>query len=235
MMRERNVLTSFVTFAVSLFLVILFATPAPALEKARISNLNGGWQLWIEGADYDSVEGANVKTLTDAGLYNEWKPWFDENDPWLSEDILISRDGADGFARYEFDSPIAGDAHVYGRVQSTYNIQEAGIGTQSWFLMLNTDSTDGNVVFDAPGEWTWNAAREGSLSPTPLNAGANFVIAKPREWEPGRDPALDVILISTVALEPTNEMFQNAVVVGPAAVHAVDKLATTWGTIKGSF
>ena len=118
-MRERNVLTSFVIFAVSLSLVILFAAPALALEKARISNLNGGWQFWIEGADYDSVEGANVKTLTDAGLHNEWKPWFDANDPWLSEDVLISRGGADGSARYEFDSPMGGDAHVYGRGQST--------------------------------------------------------------------------------------------------------------------
>ena len=99
--------------------------------------------------------------------------------------------------------------------------------------MLNTDSTDGNVVHDAPGEWTWKAAREGSLSPTPLSAGPNFVIAKPREWEPGRDPALDVILISTVAIEPTNDMFQNAMLV--TAVQPADKLATTWGTIKGSF
>ena len=248
-MREKKLSTLFVTVLIGFLLTILFATPVPAIEKWRESALNGGWQIWIEAADYDSRERTeDAKTLTEAGLFEEWKKWYDENDPFLSEDILISMT-ASGVAVYNFVSPAAGDAHVYGRAQSAYVMQNAGIQTNSWWLLLNVETflEDNSQVIDSPGVWTWKSGRLGSLAPTQLVAGDNVMRARIRESSERQENLLDVILVSTVELGPMedettlqrgpiDEMFKAATPTGPAsAVQAGGKLATMWGTIKVSF
>jgi len=236
MFRDKNIPTSFIAFTISLFLILLFAAKILAVEKWRESNYKGGWQIWIEAKDFDKREGGTLKTLAEAELFQEWKEWFDKNDPFLAEDIVISRGGKEGHLRYEFDAPIVAstNASVYARVQSTWEIQAGGLGTQSWFVGLNIEEMNNSLVLDAPGKWSWNTDR-GNLPPKEkLKAGKNFVKVTPREWEPQRDPAIDVIMVSDVDYKPTDEDFHNAKPNG-LAVQPEGKLATTWATIKSDF
>ena len=236
MTRMKNLLVPFVTFTVSLLLAVLFAVPAAALEVWRESNIKNGWQIWIEAKDYDELTGDNLTTLGDAGLLEEWKAWFDENDPFLGEDIVISRGGATGHLKYEFESPPGGAVEVsfYARVQSTYDLQGGGIGTQSWFLGLNVEDTVNMMILDAPGQWSWNTDRGATPPKEELQPGKNFIMVIPREWEPNRDPAIDVIMVSDVDYVPTDDDFLAA----KPAVEAVQpggKLTTMWGAVKSGF
>ncbi len=70
MMREKNISTLFVTFTISSFLILLVTASVPAVEKWCESHYEGGWQIWIEAKDFDEREGDNLKTSTEAGLFN---------------------------------------------------------------------------------------------------------------------------------------------------------------------
>ena len=234
MMKEKHVSISFATFTISLLLVALFAIPATAIEKWRESNYKLGWQIWIEAKDFDERTGGTLMTLEEAGLFKEWKEWFDDNDPFLAEDIVISRGGTEGRLKYEFEAPGGGKASFYARIQSTWALQGAGMGTQSWFLGLNVEDTGNMMILDAPGQWSWNTDRGATPPKEELQPGKNFIMVIPRECEPKRDPAIDVIMVSDVNYVPTDDDFLAAKLANQA-VQPGGKLATAWGTIKSSF
>ena len=221
-MRPVNLLTKFSIALISLFLTILFILPVSAVKEWRESNLKGGWQIWISAIDFDKSEvlrtGDQEKKLAGAS-----------EEPWLAKDILIAK-VANGFADYTFESPVAGEAYIWGRVADFRG------GGQSWFIVLNSDNiadAGDSLIIDTQGPvWIWRGGRDKpeSQSPTDLKKGTNTVRIQPREAAAGLEALFDVFMISTEPFRPENKDYEKARDALP--VEPVDKLAITWGAIK---
>ena len=224
-MRQAYLSTRFFIGLISLFLIVLFVLPVSAVKEWRESKLERGWQIWISAALFDKAEGL--------------KPGKSENKlankaqkPWLAEDILIAK-VAGGFADYEFESPVAGKAYIWGRVADFRG------GGQSWFIVLNSDNiadAGDSLIIDTHGPvWAWSGGRDKpeSQSPTDLKKGTNTVRIQPREAAAGLEALFDVFMISTEPFRPTDEDYEKAKEGLPVA--PAGKLATTWGAIKHRF
>ena len=218
-MRKRNLLAPFVTITMSLFLIALLAVPASAVTRARVSELDGGWQIWIEASDFDAIDGMTLGATEPlaAGL-----------EPTLGQDSIIAL-VTGGFAEYNFVSPHAGDAHMYCR---NMDLREGG--GQSWHVVLNSENVDDGLPMDTTDHWAWHSGRDDiTLAPMALVAGNNTARIVPREAEPAREILMDIIVISTVAFEATDDGFNSAGLL--TAVEPEAKVATMWGAIKNSF
>ena len=221
-MRQVNLLTKFFIIGISLFLTILFILPVSAVEEWRESKLERGWQIWISAAFFDKAEvlkpGKSEKKLADK-----------TQKPWLATDILIAK-VANGFATYEFKSPVADKAYIWGRVADFRG------GGQSWFIALNSDNiadAGDSLIIDTHGPvWSWSGGRDKpeSQSPTDLKKGTNTVRIQPREAAAGIEALFDVFMISTEPFRPTDEDYAKAKEGLPVA--PAGKLASTWGAIK---
>ncbi len=221
-MRQVNLLMKLFIAIMSLFLTILLVLPASAVKEWRESNLEGGWQIWISAIDFES----NVALATGE---QQKKLANKAQDPWLAKDLLIAQ-AVGGFADYIFESPVAGDAYIWGRVADFRG------GGQSWFIILNSlnigDAAD-SLIIDTQGPvWTWRGGRDipESKSPTDLKKGNNTVRIQPREAAPGLEALFDVFMISSEPFQPTNEDYEKAR--EGLSVEPADKLATTWAAIK---
>ena len=221
----KDLLISFATLVVC-SLLILFAIPASAVEDWRESNLNGGWQIWIEAADFDSRDDAEVIKLGE-----EVKDLKDKApEPLLGKDIVIAPGPEKtGFNEYEFQSSESGKAFVYCRM-----MDYRGAG-QSWWIALNIDApdnlVDGNYAKTSTGGvWEWKQAN----LPWELNKGTNTLRIVPREAAAGTEILMDVICVSTVAFAPINDDFIAASIKGLKAVQPEGNLAVTWGAIKSN-
>ena len=221
-MRPVNLSMKLSIVVISLFLTILFILPVSAVKEWRESKLEGGWQIWISAALFDKAEvlkpGDSEKKL--AGKAQK---------PWLAEDILIAK-VANGFAEYEFESPVAEKAYIWGRVADFRG------GGQSWFIVLNSDNiadAGDSLIIDTHGPvWAWSGGRDNpeSQSPTDLKKGTNTVRIQPREAAAGLEALFDVFMISTEPFKPTDADYEKAKEGLPVA--PAGKLAITWGTIK---
>jgi hypothetical protein len=215
--------TSF--FATSILLTLLFAISASA-APVRESNLNGGWQVWIDSADFDErtmpevlVLGSEDAALAAAAL------------PSLGTDIVICVDQSDeakvgAFMKYNFESSQAGPAFVYSLIMDYRG------GGQSWYIALNTgdeNEADRKKV-STSGEWGWKTASNELWT---LVQGTNFVRISPREGGPGVETIADIFCVSTVEFAPTNDDYIAAT--STSAVEPDEKMATMWGSIKSSF
>ena len=222
----KDLLVPFATLVVC-SLLILLAIPASAVEEWRESELNGGWQIWIEAADFDSRDEAEVIKLGE-----EVKDLKDKApEPLLAKDIVIAPGPEKtGFNEYEFQSSESGSAFVYCRI-----MDYRGDG-QSWWIALNIDAPD--VLDDASyaktstsGAWVWKQAN----LPWKLEKGTNTLRIVPREANAGVEILMDVICISTVAFAPINDNFIEASIKGGGgAVSPEGNLAVTWGAIKSN-
>ena len=171
-MRQANLSTKLFIAVISLSLTMLFVMPVSAVKEWRESELERGWQIWISAARFDKAEalkpGKSEKKLADKS-----------QKPWLAEDILIAK-AAGGFADYEFESPVAGKAYIWGRVADFRG------GGQSWFIVLNSDNiadAGDSLIIDTHGPvWAWSGGRDKpeSQSPTDLKKGTNTVRIQPR-------------------------------------------------------
>ena len=224
-MRQAYLSTKLFISVISLFLILLFVLPVSAVNEWRESKLEGGWQIWISAALFDNAEvlkpGNSEKKL--AGKAQQ---------PWLAEDILIAK-VANGFADYEFESPVAEKAYIWGRVADFRG------GGQSWFIVLNSDDIGDaadSLIIDTQGPvWQWRGGRDKpeSQSPTDLKKGKNTVRIQPREAAAGLEALFDVFMISTEPFQPTDEDYEKAKKGLP--VEPTGKITTTWGTIKNRF
>jgi hypothetical protein len=216
-MKERNP-SIFIKLTFIMFLTFLFALPAPAVKKFYTSNLQGGWQIWIEAGDFDRIQ-PPVQTGKDA------KDLAKKAAPFLAGDIITTQAVA-GFADYDFNSPHSGKAYMYARVMDL----RPG-GGQSWFLILNSDKNEPDgMIMDTGPAWAWKTGRNGPISPIDLKNGKNAVRAAPREAGVGNEPLLDVFVVSTKDFAPKDDDFKNAKL--GLAVQSKGKLTTTWGSIK---
>lgn len=224
-MRPVNLSTKLFIAVMSLFLTILFILPVSAVKEWRESNLEGGWQIWISAIDFDKSEvlrtGDQEKKLAGAS-----------EEPWLAKDILIAK-AANGFADYTFESPVAGEAYIWGRVADFRG------GGQSWFIVLNSDNiadAGDSLIIDTQGPvWIWSGGRDKpeSQSPTDLKKGTNTVRIQPREAAAGLEALFDVFMISSEPFKPENKDYEKAR--DALSVEPADKLAITWSAIKHRF
>lgn len=223
-MRTGEISIKLFIFMISSFLMMQFVSTGFAVKEWRESELNGGWQIWVSATDFVKIQGIET-SKTDVELGDKAKK------PWLSEEILIAK-VLGGFADFEFESPVGGEAYMWGRIADFRG------GGQSWFIVLNSLNHEGEgLIFGTPGlEWQWVGNRDvpNSQSPTDLKKGKNTVRIAPREARDGVEPLFDVFMISTKPLEPTDADFNGARKRG-LAVKPANKLATTWAAIKNRF
>ena len=245
MLRITPFPTQFITFTISLLLILMFAAPqAPAVEKWRESNFNLGQQWWFESAVYTERVNPNktLNTAKETGFWAKAKPWWDANSPILSKDDIIMDYGGGGFdandktvmyTTYKFEADGAGKAFIWLRCMSTWPINPPrGQQTNSWFVVLNSEKKEDVITYDAPGEWTWSSGRGGdAVSPKGVRRGENDLRLVPREWEQDAEAAADIIMVSTVNYKPNNEDYGKAKE-AKLAVDRSGKLATTWGSLK---
>ena len=221
MMKERN---SYAAITISLLLALLFVVPVFAAP--RTSELNGGWQVWIDPADVSRREDEAAMKL------GSEEPIADPSKPWLGQDVVIVL-AVGGFIEYDFESPYEGDAYIYLR-----HMDFRG-GGQSVKASLNSADDADTMAYNTGAAWAWNVVNPADgvpfvpLSATPLIKGTNSVRIVPRESGAGLEPLVGMIMVSTVALEPTDDDYNNAE--AASAVQPGGKVATIWGNIKSSF
>ena len=163
--------------------------------------------------------------------------------PWLGKNILIAK-VRDGFAEYEFESSVVGEAHIYARVMTL-----RADGEQSWFIALNSDEPLDSVEIDtaknrdkpawawcARGFWRKSGGLIGAESPTALKKGKNIVRVRPREADSAKEIMMDIFVISTKPFAPikgqVGPLFEldanyDATKEISVAVEAKNRLATT--------
>ena len=242
-MNKRHLSTLIFGFAISLLLMFVLVIQTPA--ETRASELEGGLQIWIDvGTEPSHHEGEDTFKLGKddslaqdflAGKAKAERDGSDIGGPAIGDDVIIALAGSVGnaFIEYNFESPVAGDAFIYCRVGDTRG------GGQSMFVVLNSEDHEGDgLIIDTPGNWAWATGRDNTTkSPTQAVVGENTIRIVPREAEARKETLMDIIMISTTDFEPNDDMFENASPLAgdPTPVEPVDKLATTWGTIKHSF
>lgn len=242
-MNKRHLSTLIFGFTVSLLLIFAFVIQVPAED--RVSELEGGLQIWIDaGTEPSNREGEDTFKLGKddslaqdflAGKAKAERDGSDIGGPAIGDDVAIALAGSVGnaFIEYNFDSPVAGDVFIYCRVGDTRG------GGQSMFVVLNSEDHEADgLIIDTPGNWAWATGRDNTTkSPTPSVVGENTIRVVPREAEATKETLMDIIFLSTVDFEPNDDMFNNASPLGgdPTPVQPADKLATTWGAIKHSF
>ena len=224
-MKRIYISPKFFILLISGLLALAFVLPVSAVTQWRESNFERGWQIWISAADFGKAEGLKPGK-------SEKKLASKAQEPWLAEDILIAKVPV-GFANYEFESPVAGKAYIWGRVADFRG------GGQSWFIVLNSDNiadAGDSLIIDTHGPaWVWSGGREKpeSQSPTDLKKGTNTVRIQPREADAAKEALFDVFMISSKPFKPTDEDYEEAKEGLP--VVPAGKLATTWGNIKSRF
>ena len=241
-MKQRLFSTVIFGCTASLFLMLALVVQIPA--ETRVSELEGGWQIWIDaGTEPTAREGEDTFKLGKddslaqdflAGKAKAERDGSDIGGSAIGDDVVIALAGSVGSAsiEYNFESSEAGDAFIYCRVGDTRG------GGQSMFVVLNSKDHEGEgLIIDTPGNWAWASGRDNTTkSPTQLVAGENTIRIVPREADTKKETLMDVIMISTTDFAPDDDMFKNASPLGGLTpVETVDKLATTWATLKRSF
>jgi len=210
---------------ISLLLISLFVMPCFAVSKARESELNGGWQIWIEAADFDNRDDNEIIKLSD-----EVPDLAANATEALTEKFIIAPGPQkEGFNDYNFESPYEGKAYIYCHVMDYRG------GGQSWWITLNLEegaemNDDNFAKISTPGSWEWRT-RDFQWE---LKQGTNTATIVPREAAEGMELLMDVFVVSTVEFEPTDDDFLNATA-SVTAVQPEDKLATNWASIKNDF
>jgi hypothetical protein len=228
MMNDRQLSTTLITGVISLLLMALFAAPTPAAKRWRESKINGGLQIWIAAADFDRRNDFDrrdaIKTGTEVPELAKKAP-----QPVLGNDILLaSNQGA--FVEYDFEIPPergGRNAFFFCRVMDFRG------GGQSWFVVLNTRAREGRgLTIDTKGNWNWKSGRVRNFFPTILKKGGNTLHVRPAEARARMEILMDIFVISTTEIQPTDVAYQNATRMGQFPVQPSDKLATTWAAIK---
>ena len=242
-MNKRHLSTLIFGFTISLLLMFVFVIQTPA--ETRVSELEGGLQIWIDvGTEPSHHEGEDTFKLGKddslaqdflAGKAKAERDGSDIGGPAIGDDVVIALAGSVGnaFIEYNFESPVAGDAFIYCRVGDTRG------GGQSMFVVLNSEDHEGEgLIIDTPGNWAWATGRDNTTkSPTQAVVGENTIRIVPREAEATKETLMDIIMISTTDFEPNDDLFENASPLAgdPTPVEPAGKLTTTWGAIKHSF
>jgi hypothetical protein len=219
------------------FALLLVTTPVYAVGSAKVSSLGGGHQIWFEAEDYDvrdpdtdefylviDADGAFGKAMTRAG-------------------------GAGGMINWTFDISAAG-----GQGGTWYFwCRSINPNNQSDYMLVEGDPDDAEIPAGPPypGEsdtppfsndddrifeedvpdWGWARASHEEGHTKELQDGVNTMYIYHRQ---GNDTVRWDVFMWTDSADyvPTDDDYNNAELLGAAAVRPLEKLSTTWGGIK---
>ncbi len=228
-----------------LFCLLLVTMPVYAVEVFKVSEFDGGHQIWFEAEAFDAREPDSDQFFPIAGE--------EANTPKPPNGVFgkaITRSGgAGGRLVYTFDiskaGGTAGDWYFWGRVVNPSN--------QSDYLLVKGDPEDKKIPDTAPfpggnetkpfvnaddrifeadvAKWGWDGgAREGHQKE--LQDGENTMYIYHRQGNSTR--FMDVFMWADNSnYRPVDDDYNNATEMKAGqAVEFVDKLATVWGQIK---
>jgi len=230
-----------------LVLAILISIPgiATAVEEFKVSSFAASVQIWFEAEAFDerNPEGDQYFIVTgEPGAPDAPKGVFDES--------VTRRGGAGGMIRWDFDiSHTEGEEgtwYFWGRVHN--------VGNFSDYLLMKGDPDDdipdgppfpgGDAVkpFDNDDDrifeedtvgWGWARAGHEGGHTKELQNGVNTMYIYHRQGD--NTVFWDVFMwTDDSAYRPNDEDYTNAKILKPGqfAVQSLEKLSTTWGSIK---
>jgi len=214
--------------------LVLCAFTARAVTEARVSNYDGGSQIWFQAEDYDERNPDTDEfyvTVDAPGAFGQ----------------VLAREGAEGgMTRWAFDISLAGGSggtwYFYGRVVNPSN--------QSDYMLVDGDpddpipagppfpggdgtppfSNDLHRIFeqDTP-DWGWARNDRGEGHTKDLVDGENNMYMYHRQGNNTR--LMDVFVWANSAdYVPTDADFEGAGIA--TAVEAGGKAAITWASVK---
>ena len=205
------------------------AVPISRPQKApkwRESEEEDGFQIWIEAGDFDYRDkNENMKRIDEAEDMNKGDGYISVDNNGVSVKVLDLGDVTtfeiaqeEAFSAYEFRTDAA---EVLGYIR----IRDLRGGGNSWWVGINPDKTPAAANIGTSGAWVW-ASFLINLEPK-----VNTIVIGKREADQRGASLVDMIVISTVTIKPTEEMYQNATQKG-VSVERKGKLTTTWGDMK---
>ena len=224
-----------------LALVILISIPGTALavREVKVSSIGGAHQLWFEAEAYDQRDPDTdefylIAPSPPAGVFDQ---------------AMTRAGGAGGTISWTFDISQPGGAggewYFWARIVSPDN--------QSDYMLVDGDpddvpiptgppypGEDGTPPFDnalhrileeTQTDWTWIMADHAEGHTKTLADGVNTMHIFHRQ---GNETVYWDVFVWTDSADyvPTDDDYNNAEMLGATAVRPLDKLSTTWGSIK---
>ena len=215
--------------------VVLAAGDAYAVANFRVSQYDGGHQIWFEAEDFDERDANEVYKRGDA------EGVLDPEDGAFGD--IITNSGGDGWLLYNFDiskaGGSAGEWRFIGRIINPSNASD-------WLWVLGDDGDEGpevkpafvrpdHIIFenDSP-VWTWRTDGDfggdgGTVNE--LQKGENTMMI----WTRGSNltDQYDVFLwADDLLFAPTDDDYINAEEKNALDVQAEGKLTTTWADLR---
>ncbi len=182
----------------------------------------------MEAGDFDRRDAEeHIKKVSEADPKDKGDGYFAENNNGISINVPQAKFGQasafdavknDAFVEYDFTVNEAGPGFGYIRVNDL-----RPDGEQSTWIALNVAGGGGGLPLNTLDDWAWL----GGKLPADLVAGKNVAMIAKREGDERGAVIVDIIVMSTVEFQPTDELFTRA-----AAVEPQGKLATVWGYVK---
>ena len=208
---------------------------AHGVQSFKVSQYDGGHQIWFEAEDFDERDANEAYKLGDAeGVLDPADGAFGD---------IVTNAGGEGWLLYRFDISKArgkaGDWRFIGRIINPDNASD-------WLWVLGDDGDEipavkpafvrpDHIIFenDSP-DWTWRTDGdfgEDGGTVNELQDGENVMMI----WRRGSNltDQYDVFLwADDLAYAPTDEDYINADEKSALDVQAEGKLTTTWADMK---
>ena len=224
-------------FILVCFFILTFTLPAVAMKEFKVSQYDGGHQIWFEAEAFD-----------DRSTNKNYKLGIAEKALKPTEGAfgdIVTNTGGNGWLLYRFDISKAGGKggkwRFIGRIINPVNASD-------WLWVLGDDGNEipevapafirpDDIIFenDTP-DWAWVKDGDFGLDGGTINKlqdGENVMMI----WYRGSDltDQYDVFMWADDPLyQPTDDDYIKAENKKSLFIHPAGNLATTWGKIKNS-
>jgi len=225
-------------------MLLWVAASAHAVKKWKVSDVDGGAQIWFEAEDFDERDSPNIYQLRKA------EAKLDLEKDAFGDAITNTRGVDGGWLLYRFDISKAGgkggEWYFWGRVVNPANQSD-------WLWVVGVDGKDipkakpkelqdagnaaaqaANRIFEAdmPAPWKWDGGtREGHRHK--LLDGENIMMIWWRQSN--STDQWDVFMwANKSSYRPTDDDYRNAKAGRVLAVQPRDRLASAWAALKSA-